>query len=130
MTKLILVGHYVGNNYVKFLVDTGACLSIISPKVLEKCENIIRNPENVEISGIAQTKIKLTESVEIPINEKYSHKFYIADLKIPQAGIIGLDFLDRFNCIIDVGLRSLSFYEPIDKKPEIIKENVILYARK
>lgn len=87
------------------MIDTGAGISIFKTKTAEKYNT--RFPENVKIQGITDQKLTISESTLIPFTDGDPHKVYIYDLDIEFDGILGLDFLEHYNCVIDLNNKQL-----------------------
>lgn len=95
------------NGYkVKLLIDTGATLSIISPDIL----NTVVERTNQNLAKVTQpiltadgTAMKVEGSIIIPLtisSLSFNQKFAVADIGID--GILGLDFMTRNGCIVDI----------------------------
>lgn len=96
---------YDATNTHKLLIDTGAGLSIFKPRI---CQNYSRRcPENVTIQGITDQKIIINEAVFIPFDDNEPFKIYVCDLDIEFDGLLGSDFLERYNCIVDIKNKKL-----------------------
>jgi len=96
---------YDASQTFKLLIDTGAGISIFKANTVKNYSR--RNPEHITVQGITDQKILITESVCIPFVAGSDHKVYIYDLDIDFDGIIGLDFLDHYNCIVDLKSKQL-----------------------
>lgn len=87
-----------------FLIDTGAGISIIKVgKVLN--EHIDANKATY-LSGVGQGLIATLGKVEanlIAENFLIAHEFHVVedDFQIPVDGIIGMDFIRRYDCLLD-----------------------------
>ena len=87
-------------NYLKFIVDTGAAISII-PKQLTK--NLLIEPTPVTLSSASGQKLTVhgqtSQTIEIPsLNRSFRWTFIVADIVNP---LLGLDFLNNFQLLID-----------------------------
>lgn len=80
----------VRQDEAKFLVDTGASVSVVDPKVLNP--NLLRYPARVTVSGISNEDIKITECCDLNVFKNKIHRFLILPLDIEYDGIIGIDF--------------------------------------
>lgn len=123
--NLLFIQDKAGN---KFLVDSGAAISICKPHVVRD-HNKLR-PENIVIHGISNHDIFITKSYTyLPNpNVKIPHKIYVHSLDLKYDGILGLDFLKQYNCKIDIPNRILqtSFRDiPLlsENTAEIVPEN-------
>ena len=83
-----------------FLLDTGACKSLIS----ERIAKAPFDPTDINLSsasghalpvkGVKTTKFKIS-------NKEYEHLFFVAEKhSIPVAGILGMDYLSTVDCTI------------------------------
>lgn len=59
------------------------------------------------IQGITNQKILINESTLIPFNASDPHKVYICNLDIEFDGLLGSDFLEHYNCVIDFNKKEL-----------------------
>ena len=103
------MGH-LHNVPTKFLVDTGANVSMVHPSILELLPssvtiedsdmNIISaNGENISVRGTVQLPCKFGKL-------KFTHKFVLAE--ITYAGILGADLLELFDATIDLKHKQLT----------------------
>lgn len=87
----------------KWLIDTGASLSVVKYDTISSW-NISIHPERILIKGIGG-KLQTEGYVHIPIvicGKEYVHKFYVLKyLPCIQDGLIGQDFLIKYNCILN-----------------------------
>lgn len=116
MTAIGFFGHelFVGQNINSvclnvydesktWLIDTGASLSVIRQEILDDRRIPFHN-ETIRISGIGGhvycdgfVYLKLTYD-----NYEFEHKFYVLkNFTCRTDGILGQDFLSKFNCILD-----------------------------
>lgn len=81
----------------RFLIDSGADISVIPPTTQEK-----RKPDKFELFAANQTKIKTFGQrllrLDLGLRRPFNWVFVIADVNRP---IIGIDFLSHFNLLID-----------------------------
>lgn len=85
-----------------FLVDTGASISLIKE---DNCLNYDMT-DNCRISGISTENLSTLGSTDLILatNEaEFLHKFQVvpSDFPILGKGILGLDFISRFDCILN-----------------------------
>ena len=105
LNSYIFIKSTLSSELNSFLIDTGADISVFKVNYLDS--NIFINNSNCSIiNGIGNTSIKSLGSVKAEIYiDKYSltHEVQIVntDFPIPSAGILGLDFLKKFNCVLD-----------------------------
>lgn len=59
------------------------------------------------IQGITDQKLQINESTFVPFTLKDPHKVYIYNLDIDFDGILGLDFLEHYQCVIDLKAKEL-----------------------
>lgn len=93
------------NKLLTLIVDTGADISLL--KISSLCQaNPLNSNEIITLSGIGQGTVKSVGSILLDLrveNILITHKFHTVhdDFSIPSDGIIGMDFLKEFNCILD-----------------------------
>lgn len=87
------------------LIDTGAGISIFRENTVQHFPE--RVPENLTIQGITNEKLLITQSCLIPFITKDPHKVFIYDLDIEFDGLLGLDFLEHYQCVIDLPNKQL-----------------------
>lgn len=75
--------HKIGDTTVRFLVDTGAAISTIKPEILSQLNYVKTYKEKIEINGISDQKLEISEYTELPIRNNISHKFYMVFINIP-----------------------------------------------
>lgn len=96
---------YVGNKKCKFLLDTGATLSIIKSHVIE-LNKIKSYNDNTYVNGIGgrvQAKCFVYISLRTDNGVEFRHKFYLFNnIPCEADGIIGLDFLRMYNANINL----------------------------
>ena len=103
------MGH-LHNVPTKFLVDTGANVSMVHPSILELLPSsvtiedsdmdiISANGENISVRGTVQLPCKFGKL-------KFTHKFVLAE--ITYAGILGADLLELFDATIDLKHKQLT----------------------
>jgi len=92
------------NTKIKLLIDTGADISLIKKDIIP--ENLLFENDICRINGISDKEIislgvsNLTLYLE---DQKFKHKFYVIneEINLNTDGIIGRDFLMKYNCKID-----------------------------
>lgn len=89
----------------KLLIDTGAGISIFKEHTAKNFKQ--RFPEKVTIQGITDQKISISESTLVPFIVGNPHKVFIYNLDIEFDGILGLDFLEHYECVIDLKSKEL-----------------------
>lgn len=88
-----------------FIVDTGADVSIFKRTNVHPDQMLdVSNP--IKIKGITNgqtSSIGLTNTIILVNGHELEHKFHIvnSDFPIPADGILGRDFLTKYNCNID-----------------------------
>ena len=110
----------IANKIVHCLVDTGASLSFIAGTLLHKlppfcCREVpCKFPAVFTASG---QPLSVSRSVELTLNIDgllLPFVFNVADnLSAGTSMIIGMDFLNAFNCIINVANKTVSFYNDL-----------------
>lgn len=88
---------------LKFLVDTGAELSVIPPSHQEKQRQHVRTLQAANQSNIATYGEKLL-TLTLGLRRNFPWIFTIADTKHP---ILGADFLTHYNLLVDVKQQKL-----------------------
>lgn len=88
-----------------FLVDTGADISIIKTSKLAPGALIDKN-FTTNISGIGESVVRSIGTIRTGLiieNIILEHTFHIVDdsFNVPSDGILGLDFIRKYNCILD-----------------------------
>lgn len=105
-TKLPYI--YINELGGRFLIDTGASQSLISPKSLKKENNInyeIKTETHYIRTAHATTKHSKVAFINLPerlFNENIKHKFLIFDFDPDFVGLLGLDLLVPLNCKIEI----------------------------
>jgi predicted aspartyl protease len=101
----------IGRESYKFVVDTGATVSLIKPKISEAQ---VRK-SHVQARGVSGTNLKILGVQEIEFNigfptgsMTFIHPFVVCPLEICSAGILGLDFLQRVGAEISLTDNSLT----------------------
>lgn len=105
--------NYEGNN-LKFLLDTGATVSVIFQEHVSKHQNIDYS-ETIKINGISGSIISQgSVSINFTVNDNVNmcHKFLmIKEFENNFHGVIGLDFFLKYCATIDFEKFMLSFYD-------------------
>lgn len=93
----------VGYSKYSFLVDSGASMSALKHETVLRW-NLPVHTERISINGIGG-KVQSIGYVFVTLNlngEEFEHKFYVIDyLPCFQHGIIGRDFLNKYQAILD-----------------------------
>lgn len=94
----------ISNSPLKFLVDSGAAISIIKENFLKHNVEINQN-NRCNIVGISNNKSESFGTVKAEINLiniSNKHVFHVVpqDFSIPCDGILGLDFFQKYKCEI------------------------------
>ncbi len=95
----------------EMLIDTGATISIISQGLISSMSECSRPeviPTNIQVflANNAQLKVYGHATVEMQLGGRVTqHKIMVAD--IHNDVLLGLDFMDRRDCIIDIAGKSL-----------------------
>lgn len=107
-----LVEFFYGGKKLKFLLDTGATVSIIFSKYVGKHE-IIDSSKKISLNGISGSTVsKGSVSVSLQVNNtQLCHRFLILhDLDHNMHGILGSDFFNKYSAIIDYERFLFSFW--------------------
>ena len=97
---------------ISCLVDTGAGVSLLSGDVLDKVgqRSIIVEPViHQKLVGVDGIPLKVRGASTFPLTIaglEFQHRLIIAD-NITADAMLGLDFLDSHNCVLDLGQRKL-----------------------
>lgn len=102
------------NPQIKFLIDTGATVSLLKENILVKdCK--ITNYDSINLLGISPTTVKTLGTLLTPLilspAANYSYQiFHIVDASFPieTDGILGMDFLENNSAVIDFEKRGMS----------------------
>lgn len=105
----------IGYTKYRWLVDTGASLSVMKYETFEQLGIPIKS-DRLPINGIGgQVHAEGYVYVSLSLNgrELYKHKFYvIKGLPCIADGILGLDFLRKFNCHLNFEMNTISLDDP------------------
>lgn len=82
----------------KFLIDTGAEVSVIPATRMHRLNNNRENPLFAANGTVIETYGVARLTVDLGLRRQFTWNFMIADTKYP---IIGMDFLRNFNLLID-----------------------------
>lgn len=106
MSLSIFVKIYDGesNNLLTLLVDTGADISLLKQTSIEYKK--INKYKITTISGIGEGTIQSLGTTHLELCNKYyfiPHEFHVVheNFPIPCDGILGMDFIKHYNCILD-----------------------------
>ena len=114
----IYVNCKIRGSAVPFLVDTGASTSILSMKTYEdlqkKQDDCMFKKCLLTLQLADGTPLPVKGSIVLPLSIddwQADYKFVIAD--ISDEGIIGLDFLEKFNCEINMKQKTVKLEEQV-----------------
>lgn len=89
----------------KFIVDTGANVTIIRPDVAQDMDRPLQHAgSSVLLKTVTGDEIKILGIMNVSItfgHRTYHHRVYVANITDPC--ILGLDFLQKFNFCMDLG---------------------------
>ena len=105
--NLLHCTFHVEGKPVTFLVDTGTAISVIRS---DKIGETIINKENVvSIVGVSSTQSSTRSfgTAEISLDNLSKFKFHVANLNIKADGILGNDFLSKYNAHIYVQSKTM-----------------------
>ena len=98
---------------IKLLVDTGATVTLLSKRVFDQIKNssedITVEESNQEIMTAEGKPLKVYGVANLDITlglSKYQRKMVVADISVD--GILGLDFMNGYNTILNVSEKTLS----------------------
>ena len=100
-----------------FLIDIGAAISLINSTVWEKCCSAPRQDIHMELApwqqqrlvGVNGSPLHVRGSLSTLLtigNHKWNINLVVVD-ELIEEGILGLDFLQRYGCVIDFRLQTL-----------------------
>lgn len=94
----------ITNNIITFLVDTGADISLLNQSNREYSQLI--DPYYTIISGIGKGTIKSLGSMQLDLKIEIfliPHEFQVVhrNFPIPCDGIQGIDFIKKYNCVLE-----------------------------
>ena len=118
ISPLLQINTRLGTTTLKFIVDTGASISIIPTSRLN---GLTLNPTPVSLTTANGEKIKChgqgNLEIGIPsLKRSFSWTFVVADITNP---LLGFDFLNEFGLIIDC--KNKTIYDPLSAtKMELI----------
>ena len=117
-SPLLQINTRLGTTTLKFIVDTGASISIIPASRLN---GVTLNPTTVSLTTANGEKIKCYGQANLEIGipslkRSFSWTFVVADITNP---LLGFDFLNEFGLIIDC--KNKTIYDPLTAtKKELI----------
>lgn len=97
----LIITVIIGNKPCKFLVDTGATVSVIKRGI---CRNKIL-PSDMVAKGVTGDQVKIfgTQDVNLLIgSRKIVHTFVLCELPYKYDGIMGIDLLRKLGAKVDV----------------------------
>lgn len=105
--NLLHCKFHVDGQPVTLLVDTGAAISVISKNKIGN--NIINSSNKVSIIGVSNSDstIQTHGTSDLSLDQFPKHQFHIADLNISSDGILGNDFMSKFNVNIYVQSKTM-----------------------
>ncbi|CAC5367959.1 unnamed protein product [Mytilus coruscus] len=98
---------------VKFVVDTGGTLSIVSSRVYDLIPDLCRphlSETRSQIKSVCGKYLSLRGTGSFTLDfgkEKFTSEAVVTDLQVD--GILGLDFMKKNKCLIDVSAKLLHF---------------------
>lgn len=105
--NLLHCKFYVDGEPVTLLVDTGAAISIINKNKIGN--NPIDNSKIASIIGVSNTasSIKTYGTCNLSLDQFPKFQFHVANLNIHADGILGNDFMSKFNAHIYVQSKTM-----------------------
>lgn len=121
---MVVKAHINGKGPYAFVLDTGASKTVISPKAAKKLK-LRRNGKGVSMVGVAGTPIRASMSKlkELSLGKAKARRMEVVVHGIPHlndegiVGLLGQDFLDRFNMRFDIRNKTLTLTLPGSEKP-------------
>ena len=100
MPALLAALSIDGSQPLHFLVDTGATISILPPKV---CVSKLVSPSPLSLLSVGGSPLKIHGECEVTLScrelrREYNVCFIVADVTLP---ILGIDFLSTHNIIVN-----------------------------
>ncbi|CAC5399826.1 unnamed protein product [Mytilus coruscus] len=98
---------------VKFVVDTGATLTLVSTRVYDLIPDLCRphlSETRSQIKSVCDKYLSLRGTGSFTLDfgkEKFTSEAVVTDLQVD--GILGLDFMKKNKCLIDVSAKLLHF---------------------
>lgn len=107
-----------------YLLDTGATISTLKINKLMQ-NSIINKNSQCKISGISSSHVMtygITKTNLHIENIVLEHEFHIVgqDFPVPACGILGLDFIAKYNCILDYGDQWKLIIKPTNTSKNLI----------
>lgn len=115
MGSYVRVKSEMTGKYEVYLLDTGASISIIKVNALAYSTRILQS--DCKISGVAEGLVPTIGFVNSKLyfgNSYLTHKFFVVgeNFPIPCDGILGLDFLEKYNSSLHYGKEWKLFLRP------------------
>ena len=110
----------IGGSVLKFLVDSGACTSILNSKALQDIKGLeveLQDSE-VRLRGVTGALLSIsgaTPAIKMTIGDTtFNHEFLVV-ANIKEQGVLGCDFLKRYKACINYDDMTLSYDEGFTK---------------
>lgn len=105
--NLLHCKFHVDGQPLVLLIDTGAAISVINKDKIGN--NLVNDKDIVSIVGISNSEstISTLGTSEISLDKFPKHRFHVANLNIASDGILGNDFMSRFNVNIYVQSKTM-----------------------
>ena len=103
----------IGSIPLELLVDTGAAVSLLNASVWKGINNtenhiVLQQWSGKKLVGVNGTPLSVKGCVHTCVGTEFEGSFVVSDGLVVDA-IVGLDFIQKHNCVIDSGKKLLRF---------------------
>ncbi len=105
LSSYVVIENSISGNLNTYLLDTGANISTLKESALPD-KALINVNNKCKINGIVEGLVQTLGSIDTNLSIdgiQFKHQFQVVDnnFPVPSDGIIGLDFIKKYNCILD-----------------------------